>query len=123
MDDLACRCRRRHEDGRGWKVLLGYILIKKAGEALLIEDCRGRGELYGELGVGCSEEVLIERGGAGDEELRGVESGERFGEGEALVKEKANGKEGRAGIAHGYGEKIGARRVEDESRDVAVGDG
>ena len=92
-------------DGRGRAV---SILIEKAGEALVVEDVGGRGELDGELGIGGVRKALIGRGGAGDQELWGAEGGERFGEREALVKEEADGEEAGARIAHGL--RRGGRR-------------
>ena len=55
--------------------------------------------------------------------MRAIVHGEEVGEGEAFVKEKADGEQGRAGVAYGYVEEIGAGRVEDEGGDVVVGDG
>jgi hypothetical protein len=97
-------------------------LIKKAGEALLVENSGRRGEFHGEFGVGCSEEDLIGRRGAREEEFGSAERGERLGEREALVKEEANGDECCARVELGYVEEVGTGRVENYGWNVVVGD-
>ena len=69
------------------------------------------------LGSARGAEGLVGFGGAGEEQFGGAEGGERFGEGETLVKEETDGEEGGSRVADGYVEKIGAGGVEDQGRD------
>ncbi len=121
--ELMCGCRGRHELRNGRGNGLNQILIEEAGEALVVRECVGIGDLDGEFGVGGVAEGLVECGAAGDEELWSSESGERLGEGETLAKEEADGDKGGAWIVAGHVEKIGAGCVEDDGRDVGVRDG
>jgi len=113
----VCGCRGRHECGQGCG---RKVLIEKAGEALVVEGWTGSCKLDGELGIGCAEECLVGRSGAREQELWSAKSGERLREGEAFVKEETDGDEPGAGILLGDAKKIGARGVEDQSRDHAV---
>ena len=63
---------------------------------------------------------MIGRGGAGDQELGGLESREWLGEREALVEEEADGEEFGAWVACGYFEEVGAGCVENQGGDGVV---
>ncbi len=100
--------------------ILSYVLIEEAGEALVVEEGGGGGELDSEPGVGGVEEGLVRRGGAGEEELGSAEGGEWLGEREALVEEETDWEEGGARVAYGYVEEVCAGCVENQGGDSFV---
>jgi hypothetical protein len=81
--------------GGRWKkvsgYMLDYILIQEARDALVVEERGWRGQFDAELWVGGGAESWVGRGAAREEKLGCVQSRERFGEGEALVKEETDG--------------------------------
>jgi hypothetical protein len=77
------------------------IEIEEPGYALAVEGWIGSCKLDGDLRIGCVEECLAGRGGAGEQELWSAQGGEWLSEGEALVEEETDGDERGAGIVLG----------------------
>ena len=100
----------------GWKVL-----VEEAGDALVVENWR-TGWLSSTVSFGSAavSEDFCPAGSAREEKLGSAESGERFGEREALVEEETDGEELDARVTEGCVEEVGAGRVEDEGRDVGL---
>ena len=62
----------------------------------------------GEFRVGGGAEGLFDCGGAREEQFWGAKRGERLGEGEAVVKEEADGDEAGSRVVEGDVEEVGA---------------
>ena len=99
------------------------IEIEEPGYALAVEGWIGSCKLDGDLRIGCVEECLAGRGGAGEQELWSAQGGEWLSEGEALVEEETDGDERGAGIVLGDAKEIGAGSVEDYGGNHAVSSG